>query len=66
MKGFKKKMCPRCHHAKIKRWTDLTDEEKFLAERLPMSADFAAKERKKHLFCPRCWLETIDETTQIV
>lgn len=66
MKGFQKKMCPRCHQAKMERWTDLTDEEKFLAERLPMSSDFSAAEREKHFFCPCCWLEIIDDSPQTI
>jgi hypothetical protein len=64
MKGFQEKMCPRCHNRKMKRWTDLTGEEKFLAERLPPSFDFSAEERKKHLFCSRCWLEICDDEPQ--
>jgi hypothetical protein len=66
VKGFQEKMCQRCHHARMKRWADLSDDEKFLAERLPMSFEFSAEERKKHLFCPRCWFEDIDRTTQTV
>lgn len=60
MKGFQEKMCPRCRHAEMKRWTDLTGEEKFLAERLPMSAEYERREREKHLFCPRCWHKEAD------
>lgn len=66
MKDFQKKMCPRCHERKMKRWTDLSGEEKFLAERLPMSAEFSAEERKKHLFCSRCWLEIVDDAPQTI
>jgi len=66
MKGFNEKMCPRCHGAAMKGWKDLTDEEKFLAERLPPSAEFSVAERKKHLFCPRCWLEIIDNSPRTI
>lgn len=38
----------------MKEWNELSDEEKFLAERLPLSATYTLKEREKHLFCPRC------------
>jgi hypothetical protein len=38
----------------MKHWNELTDEEKFLAERLPLSAEYTRREREKHLFCPRC------------
>lgn len=60
------KTCPRCHHVEMKRWENLTAEEEILAARLPMSADFPAKERRTHLFCPRCWLELIDDAARIV
>ncbi len=66
MKGFPENMCPRCHYPKLKTWKELTDEEKFLVERLPLSAEFSADERKQHLFCPRCWLETIDDAPQAI
>jgi len=41
----------------MKSWADLTGEQKFLAEKLPASAEFTAEERKKHRFCTRCWFE---------
>jgi hypothetical protein len=62
MKSFNEKMCPRCQQAKMKRWEDLSGEEKLLAERLPMSATYARRERETHLFCPRCWHEEPDAT----
>ncbi|HEY2866112.1 MAG TPA: hypothetical protein VGJ02_03405 [Pyrinomonadaceae bacterium] len=49
--------CPRCGAIKLKHWSDLTDDEKFLAERLPASAEYSKDERKKHRFCTRCWYE---------
>lgn len=51
------KRCPRCD-GHLKYWSDLTDEERFLAERLPASAEFTPREREKHLFCSRCRYET--------
>jgi len=63
MKGFQRKMCPKCHHPQMKLWEELTDEEKFLAERLPMSATFTRREREKHLFCTRCWQEVVPDET---
>ncbi len=66
MKSFHEKICPRCHHEKMKAWTDLNGEEKFLAERLPLSAEFTKRERETHLFCPRCWLEIVDDSPQTV
>lgn len=58
MKDFDKKdLCPKCHAAKMKTWDELDFEEKIIAERLPASADFSGAERKKHLFCIKCWFE---------
>jgi len=51
------KTCPRCLSPKMKTWGELTDEEKRLAERLPMSAEYTIEERIKHRFCTRCWFE---------
>ncbi len=66
MKGFNEKTCPRCGATKMKRWEELTGEERFLVERLPPSKDFSLAERKRHCFCPRCWFEEIDQTPQTV
>lgn len=51
------KTCPRCGAAKMKSWDDLSDDQKFLAERLPASAEFTREKRKKHRFCERCFYE---------
>jgi hypothetical protein len=58
---FTKEFCPRCHSARLKTWDELDDEQKFLAERLPLSAEFSIEQRKKHRFCERCWFEEIGE-----
>lgn len=50
-------ICPRCHQAKMKSWSELDEEEKMLVERLSASAEFTPKERKKHRFCVQCWYE---------
>jgi len=42
---------------KTKDWPELNDDEKFLAARLPMSAEYTPEERKKHRYCTRCWYE---------
>lgn len=60
MKNFHEKICPQCHAPKLKTWEELTDDQKFLVERLPLNADFPRKERKTHLFCERCWHEIAD------
>jgi hypothetical protein len=44
----------------MKSWEELSDEQKFLIERLPLNAEFSRKQRKKHRFCERCWFEEID------
>ena len=54
-------ICPKCHYAKMKAWEELSDEEQFLALRLPLSAEFSLDERKKHRFCTRCWFEAWDD-----
>jgi hypothetical protein len=41
-------------------WSELGDDEKLLAEKLPASAAFTKEQRKKHRFCTRCWFETED------
>jgi len=58
--------CPRCSSPKIKIWNDLSDEQKMLVERLPMSAEFTLDERKRHRFCERCWFEDVREESRIV
>jgi hypothetical protein len=61
MKGLtNENICPQCGAPKMKNWEDLTDEQKFLVERLPLNTDFTLKQRKKHRFCERCWFEDVD------
>jgi hypothetical protein len=50
-------ICPRCLSPGMRSWDGLTDEQKMLAERLPLSAEYTPEERKKHRFCTRCWFE---------
>jgi hypothetical protein len=45
---------------RLKGWNDLTDDEKMLAGRLPMSAEYDLSKRKKHRFCTRCWFEELE------
>ena len=52
-------ICPKCLLPGMKTWDQLTDEEQFLALRLPASAEFTPEERRRHHFCPRCWHETL-------
>ncbi len=58
MKGLEQQnICPQCGAPKMKNWEDLTDDEKFLVERLPLNTEFSSAQRKKHRFCKRCWFE---------
>lgn len=57
--------CPRCLH-RLKNWHELTEDQKFLVERLPASAEFAPAQRKKHRFCERCWFEDYNIEPEIV
>ena len=57
MESFRKERCPRCDNPRMKLWDELSDEQKMLVERLPLSADFPLETRKKHRFCERCWFE---------
>jgi len=49
----------------MKSWAELTDEQKFLVERLPRNAEFAKEQRKKHRFCERCWFEETGQENQL-
>lgn len=60
MKGLdNNNLCPKCFAPKMKDWNELTDEQKFLVERLPLSADYSLAQRKKHRFCVQCFYEQI-------
>jgi len=59
------KNCPRCGATKMKSWRELSDEQKFLVERLPLNTDFSPEQRKKHRFCERCWFEEIEQKNQL-
>lgn len=58
--------CPRCGSPKMKSWDELTEDQKFLIEKMPLSADFTPEERKKHRFCERCLFERIEKDNQTV
>ena len=51
------KICPKCDFPNMKTWDELNEEQKMLVERLPMSAALSIDQRRKNLFCPRCWHE---------
>ena len=58
--------CPRCEYPRMKTWDELNSDEKFIVERLPKSAEFSVRERKQHLFCPRCQLEFVDDAARLI
>jgi len=60
----REKICPQCGAVKMKGWQDLTDEQKFLVERLPRNIDFPPEQRKKHRFCEQCWFEQVEQKNQ--
>jgi hypothetical protein len=41
-------------------WSELSDDERKIVQRLPASADYSLEERKaRHRWCTRCWYEEI-------
>jgi hypothetical protein len=64
MGGNGEKTCPRCFLPKLKTWDELSDEERMLARALPMSAEYTAKERRRHRLCTYCWLEESEQREQ--
>ena len=52
--------CPRCGTARLRSWSELSDEEREVVKRLPASAEFSLEERQAiHKWCTRCWHEDI-------
>jgi len=49
--------CPKCGLFRLKEWRELTQDEKMIVERLPMSEEFTLPRRTRHFFCTRCWFE---------
>jgi hypothetical protein len=42
----------------LRAWSELTEEQREVARRLPASADFTFEERaRRHRWCVRCWHE---------
>ncbi|MBC7796440.1 MAG: hypothetical protein H7Z37_06185 [Pyrinomonadaceae bacterium] len=58
MNHLQSSVCQRCGYHKLKTWNELTDDEKILVEKLPFSASIDIDERRRHLFCPRCFHES--------
>ena len=50
--------CPRCETGRIRGWSELNDEEREVAKRLPASKEYSMEERDaRHRWCTRCWYE---------
>jgi ribosomal protein L32 len=50
--------CPRCGEGRLRRFDQLSEEEREVARRLPASADYASGERQTmHRWCTKCWYE---------
>jgi hypothetical protein len=64
-KSFLEKNCPRCDFRPLKTWQELDFEERIITEKMPLSAEFSPAERKRHLFCTRCWYETSEKEIKI-
>lgn len=61
---FGERTCPKCHTKILKNWSELSADEKFVAERQPASARFSKEQRERRLFCTNCWFETEDTETK--
>jgi hypothetical protein len=49
----------------MKSWSELTDEQREVVKRLPLSASYSLEERQaSHRWCTRCWYEATDKPTQ--
>ncbi len=54
MENFTGETCSNCGSMKFKNREDLSDDEKFVVERLPKSSEFLLEQEKKQRFCKRC------------
>ena len=56
--------CPRCDKRGMKSWSELTDEEREMVKRLPLSTSYSLEERQAtHRWCTRCWYESTETET---
>lgn len=66
MENFHSETCRNCGSSKFKSWKELTDDEKFVVERLPDNIEFTNEQREKHRFCQRCFYSMVQiETNKI-
>ena len=60
------KRCHLCHEGVMRKWDELSDEEREVVKRLPGSADYEAVEREAmHQWCTRCWHESSGDETVV-
>lgn len=53
-----REQCPRCGTGRLRRFGELSDEEREVVKRLPGSADYSLAERQaRHRWCTKCWYE---------
>jgi hypothetical protein len=57
-------VCPRCREDRLRAWSELDEEQREVALKLPASSDYTLDERKAlHRWCTRCWYEeTVGES----
>lgn len=59
------RQCRRCATGRLRGWSELNDEEREVATRLPASKDYSIEERvARHRWCPRCWYEDTGREAQ--
>lgn len=57
--------CPKCYEGMLRRWDELSDDEREVVKRLPGSADYSTTERESlHRWCTRCWYESRGSESQ--
>ncbi|HYY56690.1 MAG TPA: hypothetical protein VE842_05115 [Pyrinomonadaceae bacterium] len=57
--------CPRCDAGRLRRWAELSEEEREVVRRLPGSADYSLDERRaRHSWCANCWYEAADDASR--
>lgn len=57
--------CPLCGEDRLKGWSELGEDEREIVPRLPTAVNTPLPERQRtHLWCTRCWYESVDQGTQ--
>lgn len=58
--------CPGCLEGHLKTWSELTQDEREVVERLPGAREYSFEERQKmHRWCPRCWYESANHASRV-